>query len=84
MPTLKDKAPNNYEKAYDFLLRLAEKGIPEAMFNLGEYFREGKAVEKDPEKAAEWYRKALEAGYAPDEEDLEHLKAVLGDEYQQK
>jgi hypothetical protein len=34
------------------------------------------------EKAA--YRKALDAGYEPDETDQEHLKALLGDEYQQK
>ncbi len=41
-------------------------------------------MEKDLDKAAEWYRKALEAGYEPSEEDQEHLKDVLGDEYQQK
>ena len=41
-------------------------------------------MEKDPDKAAEWYRKALEAGYEPDEEDQEHLEAVLGDEFKQE
>ncbi len=53
------------------------------MFNLGEYFREGKAQEKDLDKAAEWYRKALDAGYQPKEEEQEILKAVLGDSYTQ-
>ena len=54
------------------------------MFGLGECCYEGKGLEKDPGKAAEWYRKALEAGYEPDEEAQAHLKDVLGDGYQQK
>ena len=41
-------------------------------------------MEKDLAKAAEWYQKSLDAGYKADKEDEEHLKAVLGDEYQQK
>ena len=61
-----------------------EQGVPDAMFGLGECCYEGKGLEKDPDKAAEWYRKALDAGYEPDETDQEHLKALLGDEYQQK
>ena len=54
------------------------------MFGLGECCYEGKGLEKDLDKAAEWYRKALEAGFEPDEEDQARLKEVLGDEYQQK
>ena len=52
------------------------------MFGMGECFYGGKGVEKDPDKAAEWYRKALAAGYEPDEADNVHLKDVLGDDYQ--
>lgn len=59
-----------------------EQGEPYAMFGMGECCYEGKGVEKDPDKAAEWYRKALAAGYEPDEADKVHLKDVLGDDYQ--
>ena len=52
------------------------------MFEIGLCYDLGQGVEKDPDKAAEWYRKSLDAGYEPDEEDEAHLKAVLGDEYQ--
>ena len=48
------------------------------------FFEGEKTYEKDLDKAAEWYWKALEAGYEPDEGDQAHLKDVLGDEYQQK
>ena len=69
---------------YDCLQRAADLGVPSAMFGLGECCYEGKGLEKDPDKAAEWYRKALDAGYEPVGEDLESVKALLGDEYQQK
>lgn len=38
--------------------------------------------EKDLGMAAEWYRKAPEAGYETAEEDLERIRIVLGGEYQ--
>ena len=74
----------DYAKAVEYYTLAAEQGEPVAMFDLGECCRLGHGVEKDLDKAAEWYRKALEAGYEPSEEDQEHLKDVLGDEYQQK
>ena len=52
--------------------------MPNAMFGLGDCCYLGHGVEKDLDKAAEWYRKALEAGYTPTEEDQTHLKEVLG------
>ena len=39
---------------------------------------------EDYGKALEYYQQAAEAGYTPDEEEQEILKAVLGNEYQQK
>ena len=50
---------------------------PNAIFLIGECYYEGKAVERDLEEAAGWYRKALDAGYEPDEEDQKHLAEVL-------
>ena len=39
-------------------------------------------MEKDLEKAAEYYRKALEAGYELDDPEEEaHVKEVLGEEF---
>ena len=38
----------------------------------------GLGAEKDLDKAAEWYQKALDAGYEPDEEDQKHIAEVLG------
>jgi len=35
-------------------------------------------VEKDLTATAEWYQKALDAGYEPDEEDQKHLTDVMG------
>ena len=74
----------DYGKAMEYYQPAADLGAPEAMFALGECFYEGKGTEKDLNRAAEWYRKALEAGYEPNEQEQEHLKAVLGDGYQQK
>jgi len=45
------------------------------LFGLGDCCYEGNGTEKDLDQAAEWYRKALEAGYEPDETDQAHLKA---------
>ena len=58
----------------------AEQGLPAAIFAVGDCYYQGKGIEKDLDKAAEYYRNALDAGYTPDETDRAHLKAVLGDE----
>ena len=78
------KTRKDYGKALEYFHLAADKGDADAMFGLGECYYLGVSVEKDPDKAAEWYRKALDAGYEPDETVQEHLKVVLGDEYQQK
>ena len=60
----------------------AESGIPGAIFGLGECYYAGKGVEKDLEKAAEYYRQALEAGYElTDPTEAAHVKEVLGEEF---
>ena len=45
---------------------------------IGDCCFEGKGTEKDLKKAAEWYQKALDAGYEPDETDMMHIKEALG------
>ena len=73
----------NYNEAFRLYQLAADQEFPVAMFAVGDCYFLGTGVEKDLQQAAEWYRKALDAGYEPDEEDAAHLKAVLGDEYQQ-
>ena len=57
----------------------AEQGHLTAMFAEGDCYYEGKGREKDWKAAAEWYQKALDAGYQPDETDKAHMKDVLGE-----
>ena len=42
----------------------AEQGDPEAQFNLGDMYREGRGVLKDDAEAARWFRLAAEQGHA--------------------
>ena len=74
----------DYDEAFRLFQLAADQEFTVAMFAVGDCYYLGNGVEKDLGKAAEWYRKSLDAGYEPDEEDAAHLKAVLGDEYQQK
>jgi TPR repeat protein len=69
----------DYGKALEYYTLAAEKGVPVAFFAIGDFYYLGKGVEADTDKAAEYYQKALDAGYKPDEEDQEHLKAVMGE-----
>ena len=58
----------------------AEQGYANGIFAVGECYYLGTGVDKDPETAAEWYQKALDAGFEPrDEEEAEHLKELIPD-----
>ena len=74
----------DYAKAVEYYTLAAEQGEPAGLFGLGECCYLGQGLEKYLDKVAEWYRKALEAGYKPNEEEQEHLKEVLRDKYPQK
>jgi TPR repeat protein len=76
-----EEVEQDYGRAVEYFTQAAEQEVPAAMFVLGDCLRLGQGLEKNDGKAAEWYRKALEAGYDPDEEERELLKAVLGDDY---
>ena len=71
----------DYGRAVEYFTQAAEQEEPAAMFALGDCCWLGQGLEQDAGKAAEWYRKALEGGYEPDGEDLERLKAALGNDY---
>ena len=49
------------------LFFLAESGDPEAQYWLGRIYEAGKLLPLDKQKAAYWYRKSAEKGYAPAE-----------------
>lgn len=44
-----------------WLLRAAERGSPQAAFNVGVMYERGFVVERDSTRAVEWYRKAAKA-----------------------
>ncbi|QLB40550.1 tetratricopeptide repeat protein [Mannheimia pernigra] len=44
------------------LIRLAEQGISEAQYNLGQMYRRGEGVAKNDKQAVYWYQKAAEQG----------------------
>ena len=58
-----DTTPPDYERAYRLLLLEAKDGNAQAMCDLGRICREGLLPDSgpDPEKARDWYAKALEA-----------------------
>ena len=45
-------------------LKKAQQGDPEAQFNLGRCYANGRGVKQDWQKAVEWYAKAAEQGDA--------------------
>ena len=61
------------------LYRLAaDQEFPVALFAVGDCYYLGRGVEQNRETAAEWYRKALDAGYTPDAEDQKHIDDAMG------
>jgi len=74
----------DYDKALEYFREAAEMGQINAIFLIGESYYEGKGSEKDPDQAAEWYLKALRAGYVPDEEDQKHLSDLFAELYNLK
>ena len=53
--------------------KAAEQGDAMAQFNLGQCYTNGTGVEKDEQKAVEWYKKAAEQGHAGAQFNLDTL-----------
>ena len=62
----------DYEKAYEYYLKAAEKGYVQSMYNLAVYHEKGRHVAKDLSKAVGWYRKAADYGHTYSENALAH------------
>ena len=56
------------------LRKSAEQGNAKAQYSLGWCYANGKGVKKDHSKAAKWWRKAAEQGFAPAAEALKKLR----------
>ena len=69
----------DYEKAFKIWWELRYEDLA-AMRNLGMMLRKGQGTEKDPQKAAEIYQRAAEAGLPTAQADLAdmYLKGELG------
>ena len=53
----------NIKKGFEWEVKAAKKGIPQAEFNVGTCYLYGHGVEKNKEKAREWLKKAADHGY---------------------
>jgi TPR repeat protein len=60
----------NYGVALDLWAPLAQQGQARAQSNMGAAFLEGRGVERDPQKAAAWLRRAAEQGDAGGQRNL--------------
>ena len=61
---MKAYAVKDYEKAFPYFQKAAEKGDAEAQFYVGECYERGRGVKKDEVEAMEWYHQSAEAGFA--------------------
>lgn len=55
----------NFDRAVAIWKGLAEKGDPQAQFNLGLMYHSGLGLARSEGEAVKWYQKAAEGGYSP-------------------
>jgi len=66
-----------YKKALELFLQLANKNELDAQFNLGVMYFKGEGVLKNYKEAAKWYRKAAEQGCKLIKSKNKELRDVL-------
>ena len=59
---VRDEDPDG-EETLEFCRELAESGHPQCQVNMGNYYREGEVVKRNPRVAFRWYMKAAKQGY---------------------
>lgn len=63
----------DYQKAYYWCNKAAEKGDSQAQCNLGYLYDTGKGVQEDCNKAVYWYKKSAENGFAQGQFNLAYM-----------
>lgn len=54
----------NYEEAFKWYQKAADKGNADAMISLGDFYQNGISVEQNLDEAIAWYERAKDAGYS--------------------
>lgn len=74
-PAMDPAAPKNHETVPDLktILSRAAKGDPVAQDLVGKHYEEGDGVPRDSAKAAKWYFRGAQQGYAQAQNDLGYL-----------
>jgi len=67
----------NFPKAAKWYRRAAKQGYPQAQYNLGLLYEEGKGMTKNYHKATQWYKRAAEKGLSEAQNNLAVLY-ILG------
>jgi uncharacterized protein len=60
----------DFKKAYSMLLPLAEQGLVQAQYNLGNMYSNGQGVPQDFKEAVRWFRLAAEQGFPQAQSNL--------------
>jgi hypothetical protein len=53
----------DYAEALEWFRKAAERGHPQAQFNLGNMYLKGQGVKPDREEARKWFTKAADRGH---------------------
>jgi uncharacterized protein len=61
-PLIRPYKSKRYDEAFPVMLRLAERGYPNAVAIVGVMYLRGEGTAKDGDQAAHWLRNASEAG----------------------
>ena len=66
-----ERVKKDLEEAVKWFAKAAERGNVEAMYYLGECYRDGSGVDEDQKKAVEWFTKAAKQGHEEAKAELE-------------
>ena len=73
---LKAYENSDYVKAFNEWKPIADEGDPNAQFNIGLLYYDGKGVPQDYQQAADWFRRAADQGYAKAQQNLGEMYYV--------
>lgn len=77
-------ADGSWEQVFNFQLKLAEQGNVTAQYILGEMYELGRGVDKDPDSAIDWYRKAEQNGHTKAAARIARIQEAKQREVQEK